>query len=402
MDPYGYQIAAAVGTHVLKRTFDNAFDATTMYRRPQRAHRRMGPGAAGPRRILDVGAGYQQLHEGRSYRSGRRASRRAIERKALAAQLLTKIDRWQGFTSVTSTNGFYPLTADLTAGIQALPYYVFDLTALQSNIVGTASFYGLPMYRLQRRNATGAWEWVNYSGVTRDGVTTNAGAWDVERQPYTTVQANSPYEKAMLNWCDIRLMLTGSSKWPSRVDVQVVRFIDDERCPPARFINGVGATEALYDPPIATDKAYAEYSRFWQGEVDKLVGNPLVVRGQTHDTFGKKVLFSKSFEFQPTLTSENDAIGHQKTCKIFHQINKIISYKYPTESGAGDLLPPTVQTNVNAFCAENVVNACQVYPEHRAARQFLLIKGFCAATTVAGTGDYPSFDLMVRRKMTVI
>lgn len=408
MDPYGYQFARFAGEtaarYVVKRGrqyFEG--DADTMLRH-RKAHRKMGPGFRDVRAGRDdPGAGYQQLTYAKKAHAGRKLSKRAVALRALQAQLLTKIDRYQGLTGLSTAAGFYPLSSYNDANNVYLPYYVFDLSCLESNVATTGGtiYKGIPMMRLQRVLLAGAtantWQW---SVQTQDAGTGGGfNTWVVERQPYASNTANAPYEKCMLNWADIRLVMTGATKYPSGIDVQIVKFYDDERQPPV-FYND-GAVQTLIGVPSQTDKSFAEYSRFWQSQVDNLSINPIGMREQPADTKGVKVLKSARFTFQPTMSTETDTIGHQKVFKMFYEMNKVHSYRNPTELAAGDLLPAANQLNPTFYVSESTVSTCHVVPQHRTARTYLVIKGHTAASSNTA-GDFPSFDLMVRRKVTVI
>lgn len=409
MDPYGYQFARFVGNEAVrygtKRVADYAFDATTMYRRHGKAHRKMGPGFQDVAGRRDAGAGYQQLTYAKKSTCGRKLSKRRVAQLAAEAQLLTKIDRWQGLTSLSTAAGFYALSSYSDASSIFLPYYVFDLSALSQNITSNTGNiqYGQPMMRLTRRVAAGAnqntWAWALQTQDAGTGASSNQ--WAIERQPYFTSAANAPYEKALLNWADIRLVMTGATKYPSGVDVMIVKYVDDERVPPAYYYDGTSGQQTLYDTPSALDKAFGEYSRFWQTQVDNLSINPIQVRNQPTDAYGLKVIKSARFEFQPTMSTETDTIGHQKVFKMFYNMNKIHSYRYPQEIASADTLPATQQLDPTRYVADTTVNLCTVVPEHRAARTFLLIRGHTAASSNTA-GDFPSFDLLVRRKMTII
>lgn len=366
----------------------------------------------------DMGAGYQQYNSLKRDVCGRRISKRRKLDKIVRAQLLTKIDRWQKLFNIAASAQPYVLSfAGNLATPTAVfyPYYAFDLTSLQSNQCGNQpiSVYGVPFMRLSKTVATNALGWSYQTGLKADG-TTNSVLWQVEKQPYIAGAANAPYEKADLEWADIRLLFVGSTKQPAWVDVQLVRFTDDERQPAALYSTDAAteAVQALYQAPATTDPTYSEYARFWESEVADLCGNPLEMRYQNHDRKGKQVLYSKRIMFQPTLTSETDTTGHQKSLRIFHRMNQLTSYRNPAVNslggtGGGNDPPVTVAQDAdpNFYPPEVTTYINHVTPQKRSARVFLVIRGFAPVDEHLSAGDPTnavSFGLMVRRKITVI
>jgi len=424
-DPYGY-FAAAAGreavSYVLRKGINYAMsDVMVTNRRGtiigKRKHRKMGPDFVGRG---DPGAGYHQLYYVRPDRIGARLSKRAVALRALEAQLLTKIDRWQNVNANgLAGNGALELSAYTAGNWQYHPFYLFDLTSLEKNIKDPVNGYyrwSYPMQRLQRdTSATGdlnRWRWVTQAsdggvpGVTW-GVSTDPSIWSLERAPYlNTSSTNVPYEKCFLNWADIRIAMTGATAFPSSVEIGICHFTDEARMPPARFIEqtsaGAGTVYAMYDDAGAADEDYAEYSRFWQSIVDDCAVNPLMTRGTGGDRHGWKILHRKKFDFQPTMTTENDSLGHQKIYKLFYNMGEVKNYRTPKESAAGDVVPAASQFNPQKFASENVARGeCNVLPQHTTARKFLYINFFVSKSS-SFSSNSPIFDIMVSLKVTLI
>lgn len=398
---WGYAAATSVANNI--GFWGTAATGALMARNPG-ALKRARPSSNA---VQDHG-GYTQLQWLRRSRTGRRKSRNSVLLKALQAQLLTRIDRFQGLTSIKANSAYSLSYVNTNPNYYEFPFYLFDLTSLQGNLNGANTVRARPMMRLCRSAnvASGfpvnAYFWVSYGTNP-----VNDKQWQIERLPYTATAANVPYEKAMLNWADIRMVVQGAANWPSRVDMQLVRFTDDQRAPSAFYDDSsvnAGNTELdLYPPPTgstATDE-YSEYTKFWTAHTDNLINNPLVVRGQVQDSKGMVVLHSKTFLFNPTMTTETDTLGHQKVFKHFHNMDSIYSYKIPITSAASDDIAVSLQADATRWPTYTGQTVSHVYPNKQSSRLFLLVKGFTpGASGVAA--DNPAFDLMIRRKMTII
>lgn len=384
-------------------------------------------------RVMEDAGGYKQVQYDKKKRIGQKCSEREHLDKCLSAQLLTKIDRFQWLSSVGDASGKYFLGCNLS-GAQPnrtvqLPCYAFDLTMLRDNWnLGSPQSYfaGVPFYRLVKTETGTAnnWNfgWQTVAGAKPDastGTTTDFQVWQTERSPYgeysttgiTPTAAQAPYEKAMLNWCDIRLGMWGATANPSRVDVMICRIPDEDMQPPVTYYDAVtpgAAGITLFGTPT-DQKTKAEYNVFWGAMMDNCLGNPLMIRQQVSKKNKINVLYSRTYRFNPTMNNETDAAGHQTLCKMWYDIDALFDYRQDLMERAPGFPvggPDNIDdANPNQWKIDAASRATQVYPRNRKSRIFLIIKGFTNTNFSTVNNDAfqsCSFDLLVRRKMTII
>lgn len=418
--------AAAAANFFQPRTYLDTRPPITMPRDVGRPAKRQRVVSHNPNaKSVQDASGYVQMQKASRKRLGRRIRFQTKINKMVAAQMLTRIDRFQSLVGSAAANGSYYLsycknTADTA---KHLPFYCFDLTSLQKNVGSTAPLIeqAYPMMRLRRLNDD-SYGWTIQSGFTPTG--TANSFWQVERAPYANDVNNVPYEKAFLEWADIRLSAWGATEKPSTFEMLIVRFYDDQRSPPSRITRDGGTTQIDIHPspvkPAAADIAgnveYSEHQKFWEAQMDNLIGSPQLVRGQGEDQRGMSVLYRKVINLNPTATFETDARGHIYHMKYFYNMNMLCDYKRANVAADDDPTVPYAQMdNNNYFPVELGASSCGTVLRNRKSRLFLVIRGFTTTLGTAVNPDAPtslehadlrkvcaSFDLCVRRKISVI
>lgn len=366
------------------------------------------------RRVQDA-SGYVQLTHLPRKRTGRRLRRQAKLNKHVEAQMLTCIHRFQNLSPINAGNGKYYLSYlanAATATKYSYPFYMFDLTSLYQNQWGdgTVSTSAVPFTRLARNVAAPSSYIfdIQYGKTQSDNL---ADTWQMERAPYNFTSSNNrPYEKAMLDWADIRVGLWGAKTKPSSCEILLCRFPYENRHPSAWEWQNTVLTD-IYPPPtgVAANASgsvdFAEFQKFWTAQVDRLLANPLTVRENGADQKGMKIVYRKVINFNPTATYETDTTGHQFTFKMFHDMNMICDYKAAAISGVqGDGIVPVDMGNPNIWPSDLGVSECHSFLRNKKSRLFLVIRGFTSAlsTTNEDPNTAASFDIMVRRKITII
>lgn len=383
-------------------------------------------------------AGYRQLRRGRK-RSGRRLNRRTKVMKASEAQLLTKIDRFQFWSAISAGVGRYFIGSkyDDTNTVVHLPIYAFDLTALEHNLSGGVTLQSFPFMRLTRNYSTAGtypsqYVWAPIYGY-KNGDTFNATThaitstvypenykWQVERTPYSGLAAaDSPYEKAYLDWADIRLQMVGAKSLPSVIEVMLVRFTDPSIVPSAYEYDGTNQRDR-WPPPTPTTGTIgneaAEYTKFWTAMLDRQIMSDAMVRHQGADTKSKmQVVQYKKFDFNPMIDTETDKSPHQCVYKHFHRMDGIYDYRMPVGAAPGAGSTPYIDSfnpedlkdvdkGANAYPTIQASSSCSTFLRNPESRLFLLIRGlfYDKSGTAESTDTAPSFDLLVRRKITII
>jgi len=243
-------------------------------------------------------------------------------------------------------------------------------------------------------------------GYKPDGTTgtgTDFKWWQDDQFPYSNSAANSPYETAMVDWAEIHMPIWGATQNPSSVEVSIIRFVDPDVQPLALCYDAAAA--ANYNPypePASTDiTRFDKFQKFWATHVDNTNGNFIKKVDYQKLPSGFRVLKRQVFQFNPTSTYENDTAGHQKIFKLFMNINEVTSYV-----GQDDRISqPSVSAgaNINTWPTSTTLNNQLPVCGNPKARLFLMIRGQTASVDPGNDpAQAPSFDLMIRRKYTVI
>lgn len=381
-----------------------------------RAPKRARTNAPSGHTTQDAG-GYVQLKYETSKRAGKRLGKRQKISKLVNSHVQPVIERFQNVTSLTSGAGAYFLDWD-TSGTtyNQLPVYLMDLTCIRNRLGDNTSVAEPhPLVRMNRNKSVAGLIAGAYFSDWQDGKTQADVAsrnWQFERRSVglgSTPVAH--FEKSLIEWCDIRMVLYGARKCPSFVQVMVVQFQEEDQCIGAYADVGAGSSVVETEPgrsTVATDPRFNRWNTAWQGFVDNLSGNPINTRDLQEQKLQLKVKYSRTYKFNPTLETESDKTGHQVSIKFRYDMNKVCNY----------VEDPRQHTEVTA-ANENNPNYWPSYDAHMYSpftapkgREFLVIRGYAgkptALTGTAGEFVLPadrydaacSFDLMVRRKRT--
>lgn len=351
--------------------------------------------------------------------AGQRISSRRKQQKMLAAHLQTWISRFNACDADGLDAGWFSLSYNGTAPAAGqtsqygMPLYLFDLTCVE-NFINPNTQYPCLSRRLVRQVANAdiaipanqPFKTVLVGGQDKDNSAVATPCWQLERRPGDfdpTVGA-----RAMIEWIDIRLQITGAKKAPSKVWVEIWRFKDEGLCPTMGYnttsrngqlsLAAYETAQAHLEPQPGGLDDYDRWQDFWISETDGLIGNTLSKRGQVKTSDVCARMYSKCYEFTPTLTIENDTTGHQVQVRLFYDVNKI--HSYDVGGVAYKDVGVTDQANAN-FWDESGSTLNSIIPNGK-GRKFLVIRGTCAKNITGLTaGDYdPSFDIIIRRKMS--
>lgn len=376
---------------------------------PRLPYRARAPPLAGERPLkkkaktsVDPSGSYVQLRRERAT-SGKEIGTVDALSKLLHAHCNPRIDRFQNVTNINNGAGAYPLTYVGNATVRAFPYYMFDLTSIGNRIGPTTDYADpYPFMRLLREVTSGRYYWGTEQGRTHTDAV--SPVWQLER--YSNQTTTRAEERSFLEWFDIKMVLYGARACPMKIDVGVVQFTDEEMVP--RCVGTIGASaDQNIEPdtsnyPNLVPPVTGPYNRWqmgWQGVTDSLVGSTISQRNLSEVSNFMKYKFRKIFTFNPTGAEETDATGHQVEFRFKYLMNKVCDY----------VTNPTDWVDV-ATTDEGNPNIWPVFEVHKLSavpppkgREFLVIKAF--------TPDYNpedpnakagSFDLMVRRKKTMI
>lgn len=367
--------------------------------------------------------------------SGRKLSQPAKLQKLVSALTQPIITRWQnvakGTTGMDATSGAFPLnyqSAAASPGTNVYPYYLFDLTGMPNATVApssTATAYLYPNvgYRLNRtRTDAGATELNNQFkyAVTgcvmgkEDGTLGSYFSWLYERKP----RQIWPMGSAMLDWVDVRLQVYGATNKPTRVNVKLVRFTDEDVVPQAYTMTdafGTGIASSDDDPSVSAsvNDTLKKWNEWHMGQVDTLISCPIQKRD--HLNLGRKmqILYTESIDINPTSNTESDTRGHIKAIKLFKRLNRVTRFDHQAQTtavnnpGSGIAgVGPSKEMDPNIFdyargdnLDENRDMKCYA---KKMSRIFLLISAQSPVDGVFAAASHASFDLIIRRRHSVI
>lgn len=365
--------------------------------------------------VLDSGANYQQLDKTVD-RFGSRLSKVERYMKLLGSHSQRWVERWQRCNAGTANNGAFVLShcaGDAGSTFYRYPVYLWDLTCVNNQVnrpdTGALELcYPVVGRRLCQRNDTtnNRYNFFTESQLGRDSDdNADSAYWQLEE---TSTSVTSTGTRAMINWCDIRMLIYGATDRPSRVRVDLVQFEEDEACPLGSYFTAGGTNFVQNEEPDAVVVNSTEekpWNDMWSNWTAPLVGNPITHRGS-----GKKhpikVKYSKTFEFQPIDNGERDTRGHMREFHLRYNMDKVHSYTEGGEkeqaNGIPDVLPEE-RYNPNEWSVmDRTLNSC--FTAGR-GRTYLVVSGVTMGRGAQPNGSIdiaPSFDLIIRRKRSQI
>lgn len=358
-----------------------------------------------------MGGGYIQTRYSKD-RCGKKLDKVQRMMKLLASNTTYKIERFGALSDTTAADGFYNLDSYFAGTAPnrttLCPLYMVDLTGVGQRGYSTSIKCPAVMSRLQFNEATDRFAWSNYTGLhatTRDGAPKLTYTWDYVSGQSPPAAGGTPLDntyQAFVGKVKIGMVITGARKYATTVWVQLVQFTDDNLAP---YLTGVSDYQGVAVPALPTGtefedtdpQALAEHKKFWLGQTQGLLENPLNVK-VTGRQGGMKVLYSKRFNYNPTLTTESDAGGHESVFKLDYNMDKVCNYL--VQPDVNDIVDLDL-SDVNA--REIQSNDKSVYTNTvRKGRVYLMIKAAVPAVATSDPGatvydNYPTFDLSVTR-----
>jgi len=375
-------------------------DGVAVYRRKARVQRKQRFGKQ--KQIFRDKGGYTQFSKVSGAVVGASMGAAVTCAKLLMASCRTFKDRWQLLSAPAATTYSLPLSFSLdTAGptnTATLPFYIWDLTGLESGQM-SGSIFSAPCQRLTR--------WGNGQRYIFEPVaqrladdTADVLTW-VPENPLTSPAEITFHPKQLVTDVRADMLIMGATSRPSRVTVEVWQFTNENLVPPARIVSTLRTNASTLedtDKGVEAAEELGEWNQFWLQNTDELTSNPLIKRGNTSAPVkGHKVLFTKTFEFQPIETDENDTRGHQVQWALTQHLDKILNF-------AGR---ENYQGTVNlAFKDEDVYDTGIAAGNMRAhirklSRVYLVVKGLTFGDDGAA-GTTASFDILMRRTRKVL
>lgn len=230
------------------------------------------------------------------------------------------------------------------------------------------------------------------NSVTNTGTNSTHPGWQGEYQDHPT--ANQRCKLISPRWYDIRMMCYGCNNQPTKYEIYILKFKNDELLPWDYTSTGT-----------KTAHTSEERTSFWQhfGGGPRMF-NPALPTQQRNTLWlsNVRVLRRISFVLNPSLTVENDNNPECKLVRIFQRDGRLLRY---AEQG----MPFTSETKIGTAEWTEVAGESARYqndPIRQQDRLFLVIRAMnttpvdpnlAGAITRANT---PSYDICIRKKET--
>jgi len=291
--------------------------------------------------------------------------------KLTKAQIEPVIYRWNAVKNFDD-NGFYFLSNNTPiAGTRALPLYLYDLTMVPQNPVGS------PLVSLIQNVADGRMAFTPRTGLAADGATATSSI--IVEKGYTPGGlANLPLTKTMFESATIKLNCWGCQAKSTTFTVALVQFKEDELVPTHET--------------AAIDLAASNVKRtdFFQSLIKKDTFNPI---SDTGGRFARsmKVIKQMKFTLDPNSTTDGDADPNVKTIVWSVKFDRLMSYSETT-----NVLTTAADTLDQADYAVNTGSEWTAQPKKK-SRIYLMVRSTnYGADGVESNVLTPSFDVSIR------
>lgn len=333
---------------------------------------------------------------GRRYAAGGQFNRRSVVKygrrkrptlRQIVKQLPFVVERHQSLRPMNSVDpatavvGKNPLAHwEATTGTGTYPLHVYDLMGMRNGTSGTMD----SAYELGITNIGAPIFFSLRTNTATDGVTLATGYQADYRSQVNMITDTTGVQYIRCDWYDIRLLLYGCRSQPTVFDIMYVGFTQDE-------------VDPLSTPSAGPLQDHR--SAFWQGIVQQQVYNP-VLPTQPGVLRGMKVFKRKRVVIQPELNIEYDSQPKSVAVKMFIRDGRVCDYAHEAEKLLNDNL-----LNDGAWVNRNDAKGdFRNHPRVR-ARRWLIVRAMNTTpidTTVQTSVNTPSYDIVIRRKVSFI
>lgn len=313
-----------------------------------------------------------------------------------------------------------------TAPYTLTPMYCFDLTTFGRGRVNSYDIgidavdaQAVPMYRLAKFPTAPVGQSPHYQWQPQKGFHNGSHGdadevWGgIEHISDAGTQISPDVTRFYHHWSDVRLMLKGAQNRPCRIHVKLVNFLEFPYAPQRYYHNaGAPGTITPYDDPVVDIEMAQRIDGYWDQFWGTKDTNPLRSIRNTNGKPLYKVLHSQYYDFAPQNTTDADTIADQKICKMFFNVNQIIS----TDTGIDDqrqaadevMLDTVNYTYKNASFRNNFARESNIFSNNKEKSLMLLIYAEQFSKHTSNDPNYgekefdPSFDICVRTKQSIV
>lgn len=264
------------------------------------------------------------------------------------------------------------------------PVYLFNLTTIPQNVVGSGLINNGCAYRLRNNpsnSSISSINWFPVSSIDNSGASTGSpGFWQTFASTSASGSVGQAYPKCLMEYLNIKYTMRGPRARPTRFVVQVIQ--------PYQWFQALPDNNSGYD---------TEQNTVWQSIANRNAANmcqnlPSTTRAPW------RTLYTRVYEIQPTSSTETDVGGHDVHQRYFWKCNRPLNYmdqgslsNYDTGDYA-DMNLGNAQGGKKLSC--NAALGSQIY---------LLVQAYAPNGATAYSADiHPSFDLSVEKKVSCL
>lgn len=272
------------------------------------------------------------------------------------------------------------------------PVHIYDITSVVNTIAGTIT-PGIPGYELSFITTNPGVvsptqvSFVPLNGTGPTGALTS-GWWQLEDSlAASTSTVNQPHRRCLQDWTQAKLFCYGATNSVTEWIVEFIQIKEDAYHPD--FVATL--------PASSGGKNYLGASiAFWEAYAKAQMSHPIQSSAPMKRN-DYKVLKTIRWTTQPRLSNETDAnLGHVKQLDIFYHMNRIC--KFDWNEDAVDPNP----AGSSVYAQELGQMSTTVHPK---ARIYMTIRSTNTSynnNTVPTTAQTPTYDLLLRKKITVL
>lgn len=218
---------------------------------------------------------------------------------------------------------FWLSNQPLDATWRRLPAYIVPLFAINQgggadNTVN--AHYG--MYELMITIATGQFQWRRVPGIDPT-ITAVTNAYSPKAVMPSDVTNPTLGRKAMIDWSRIKLCMWGKQQNPTKIRVQLVRFVKRNY-----------TVEDALDKTAGTSNCDEDGNALWAQRMKFLLNGHSSGYGRNNDSRVMKVLKRYDIDFNPidagAETATSDPRPHMKHLDLFNRWNRVLDFTVPT------------------------------------------------------------------------
>lgn len=266
-----------------------------------------------------------------------------------------------------------------TANITRYPVYMFNLTTLPQFIAGTYRNQGIG-FRMQNdptATSNANVTWVPVDSMNLAG-TTGSNAFFQPINSDVGGVTGQAFPKALMEYITLRYTMRGPRARPTKFTVQIIQ--------PFKWFRALPDNFGAYDH---------DHNTVWVSMANRLSAN--MCQNLPQSTRAPwKVWYNKTYEIQPTSTTEGDVGGHDVHQRHYWKCNRVLNYR---QEGSNEPLDVGQFGDLNLASYEGGRRLS--FTPSFGSQLYLLVTAYSPCSETAFDSlIHPSFDLSIEKKIS--